>query len=231
MSARYAIYYTPAADHSLTRFTAAWLGRDPSGGVPGPRPTHPTLTAYAQDALTAEPRRYGFHATLKPPLHLAAGHTEADLLTAVDHLAARLAPVAMPPLQAATLGTFIALVPAAPCPALDNVAEACVRELDPFRAPLSAVERARRIGGKTLSPHELALLDRWGYPYVLEAFRFHMTLTGSLPADQRDTVLAALEDLIDSAWLSSLRLDALTVFCQPRPETPFTVLHRAALAG
>jgi len=39
MSERFAIYFTPPADHELTRLGNGWLGRDPLGGPTPPGPS------------------------------------------------------------------------------------------------------------------------------------------------------------------------------------------------
>src|SRR5260370_30562784 len=77
---RYAIYFVPAPVTALYRFGAAALGYDCFTGA-----DIATLDALPVDAgawreLTREPRRYGFHATLQAPFHLAAGRTEPELI-------------------------------------------------------------------------------------------------------------------------------------------------------
>ena len=49
----------------------------------------------------------------------------------------------------------------------------------PFARPPGAaeLERRRKAG---LSAAQEKMLLRWGYPYVLDEFRFHLTLTGRL---------------------------------------------------
>lgn len=165
MAHRYAAYAVPAPGHALETTAARWLGREPRGGacVPG---------AAADDDLLVEARRYGFHGTLKAPFRLAEGMCEADLAAAAEALAGPALPVALA--ISDDLG-FPALRPAAPVPALDTLAARCVRDLDRFRAPPTPEELARR-RPERLAPRQRELLMRWGYPYVLDEFRFHMTL-------------------------------------------------------
>ena len=60
-----------------------------------------------------------------------------------------------------------------------------MKAFNAYRAPLSAADRERRIKAK-LSPRQIELMDQWGYPYVLDEYRFHMTLTGALLDNMRD---------------------------------------------
>ncbi|WP_223252672.1 DUF1045 domain-containing protein [Paracoccus mutanolyticus] len=74
---RYAIYHLP--EGALGRMGTAWLGWDPRRGSPAARPVVRALPGDAE-ALTRAPRPYGFHATLKAPFRLAAGHGPDELL-------------------------------------------------------------------------------------------------------------------------------------------------------
>ena len=179
MSPRYAIYFTPAHASSWWEFGASWLGRDERGDT---ALVQPPLAQIAHDELqeiTAQPRRYGFHATLKAPFSLSVHHTIDDLIARLHELAATLKPVLLGPLQVTTLGNFVALVPALATDELMALAAACVTGLDDFRAPLTEGELARR-RIEHLNAREQELLQRYGYPYVLERFRFHFTLSGPL---------------------------------------------------
>ena len=194
------------------------------------RPTLPGLESAEAETITESPRFYGFHGTLKAPFALATGVDRAGLTAAARRLAARRERFDLPPLKVAALGKFIALVPAAPCPALDALAAACVRELDGLRAPAAPEEAARRKAAG-LSRREAELLDLWGYPFVLDAFRFHMTLTGRIDDDSRRAhLVAALSDLFAPVTLRPGPLDALSVFHQPDRSTPFRIIERVPLA-
>lgn len=164
---RYAIYYLPPPG-PLSRFGAEWLGWDPEAGV---RLSHPLSI----DALVAEPRKYGLHATLKAPFRLIG--TQEELETAVADLSHRLSPVWPGNLKVVKIGRFLALVPQGDQTALNDMAARIVDFLEPFRAPLNDKEIARR-KPERLTERQRTLLDRFGYPYVMEEFRFHITLTG-----------------------------------------------------
>jgi putative phosphonate metabolism protein len=227
---RYALYWAPPPDHPLAALGAAWLGRDAAGGVPAPRSVLPGLDPALLAGITAAPRRYGLHATLKPPFALAEGLDAAMLCDAVARLAAGAPAVAMPPLRVDRLGSFLALVPSRPCPGLDALAFACVTELDRFRRPPEAAELARRRAA-VLDPAEEANLRRWGYPYVLDCFRFHVSLTGPLEPGLGSRLWPILEMLFAPALAVPLALDAVCLFVEPAPGAPLAVARRFALSG
>ena len=143
MDTRYAVYYAPPRGHPLKQLADAWLGRDPDGDRRVSLPVVPELTPERLLEITAFPRHYGFHATLKAPFALAEGVEAAGLVGDVEAFAAARHRFALR-LRVGELGGFLALLPAEPCPAMDRLAAACVEEFDRFRAPLAAEDRARR---------------------------------------------------------------------------------------
>ena len=184
MFRRYGVYHLPPEGAAWARFATRWLGWDIDTGAPAdplPRPL-------AED-IVETPRRYGLHATLKPPFHLSEGQTPEALAAATAALAGRLAPVQLEGLGLARIGRFLALRPLGDESELNALAAACVRDLDAFRAPPSEAELARR-RARRLSEAQEAHLARWGYPHVMELFRFHITLSGALEPD----TLAETED-------------------------------------
>lgn len=228
-AARYAVYFTPARGSPLERFGASILGYDAHAGEAVPRPGWPDIECRALDAVTAAPRLYGFHGTLKAPFRLAQGCSEGGLGEAVQALAASRPPVPVGRLQPVLLGRFVALVPAAPSAGLGRLAAECVTALDTFRAPLTPVEQERRHSAG-LTPQQTMLLDRWGYPYVLEEFRFHMTLTGPLPPEARESWLRRLSCAFEPIADAEVSIDALTLLRQD-PGEPFRAVERFRLAG
>jgi len=220
---RYALYFTPKPGSDLARFGNAALGYDNHTGAEIPRPDGMADLA----GVTGSPRLYGFHATLKAPMRLASGVTEADLLDAAAILAADHPPVPVGPLHVATLGAFTALIPRAAPPELGLFAAECVAAFEPFRAPLTESEVARR-RPERLSPRGRALLAAWGYPHVFEAFRFHMTLTDALPEEAR----ASWRQRLAAAYGEGapLTLDALSILRQDGA-APFRVVQRLPFGG
>jgi putative phosphonate metabolism protein len=220
---RYAIYYAPPPGGALDRFGAQLLGYDAFTGADLPFPDAILQTTPDWRALTTDPRKYGFHATLKAPLSLAPDKTEAQLLAACGAFAAmpRTLPVIRP--VVGSISGFIALVPAEPSAELERLAANCTREFDPFRAPLSPRDRERRNPSR-LTLRQCEHLDRWGYPYVMEEFRFHMTLTGRLDTERRGPVLAMLRDRFAAIGLGTLAIDRLALFRQDTADSRFRII-------
>lgn len=190
---RYAIYYI-CPPGPLADFGAAWLGWDVETGAEVAHPEVAGLPAPVAE-ITATPRKYGFHGTIKPPFRLAGGRSAEALVEEATALCARLAPVTLDALALSPLGHFLALTPRGDASALATLAAACVEGLDDFRAPAGEAELARR-RSRGLSPRQEENLRTWGYPYVMEDFRFHMTLSGRLSPEALEATAAALEPVI-----------------------------------
>jgi putative phosphonate metabolism protein len=229
VTARYAIYFAPAADSALWRFGCRWLGRDPDSGEAFDPVPLPEFSRERHRAITASPRHYGFHATLKAPIALAAVRSETELLAMAEAFTRDRRPFEAPPPVLRSLGGFLALVPCGDAPELSDLAADCVRAFDPFRAPPSPAELERRRSGG-LSNRHAELLERWGYPYVFEEFRFHMTLTENLSEPERSRVKAGLEPMVRDFGRWPLLIDGIAVFKQDRRDDPFHILARFPLA-
>lgn len=232
---RYAIYFAPPATSPLWQFGCGVIGYDASCGCETGFAQATGLDDGIWGGLVAEPRRYGFHATLKAPFEPAAGLDEDAILGRVAALAGDLAPVELSRLEVAELGRFIALVPAASLPelnALEALAGRVVADLEPLRRPLLEADRARRLKS-ALTSRQIMHLDRFGYPYVFEDYRFHMTLTGPVTDDGlRGRVRAALAaDYEARVPRGPVVVDALVVFRQDRREDRFRIKARLALSG
>ncbi|EAV41744.1 hypothetical protein SIAM614_26456 [Stappia aggregata IAM 12614] len=179
---RYALYFAADADDRLMQLGNTWLGRDPYTGAALPQPELSGMTPARFQELTTDPRRYGFHGTLKAPFSLAVDQTEAGLLEACATFAAEIAPYEIDALGVNRLGRFLALTPEAEEPALRAFASLCVRRFEPFRAPLSDADLERRRKSGLSEIHDTYLV-RWGYPYIFDEFRFHLTLSNKLEDD------------------------------------------------
>lgn len=226
---RYAVYFVPGADTPLYRFGAAVLGYDSYCGAHSP--LIEGADAGRWPAYVREPAVYGFHATMKAPVYLANGKDEAAFVVAVMEFAAHQPAVAVGELVPRELGAFIALVPKAPCPGLDRLAQACVRDLDRYRAAMSEHEQARRLT-PGLSDRQIENLVRWGYPYVFDDFRFHMTLTGALSAQKRGKAFRFLCDKFEQTpGVAPVTVDRLVVAKQINRASPFRVIETAPLGS
>lgn len=222
---RYGIYYAPPQGSALARFGASWLGRDAEAGLVVPHPE----VACDVARITATPRKYGFHGTLKPPFRLAEGQSEEALRAAIADLASGIAAFEAPPLELRRIGRFLAMVPSKPSQPLADLAGACVEGLDAFRAPPTPEETAKRQAAG-LTPRQEHLLLRWGYPYVFDEFRFHLTLTGALDADEVATVADCLAPLTDPFRCDPMPVHEICLF-QQIDGAPFRILHRYPLTG
>lgn len=227
---RYALYYAPAAESPLWRFGSAVLGYDAIRGEDVPFAVPEGCDAESWPELTQEPRRYGFHATLKAPFELAAGRSEAQLRAFTHNYAASLEPVALAGLGVNALGAFVALTPSVESNALQRFAFALVQAFEPFRAPLSEADIARRLKNP-LTPAHRAYLEAYGYPYVGDAFRFHMTLTGSLPRDRVMAVKQVLAEAYARAVPAGpVAIDRIALFRQEMRDSRFRLLESVSLA-
>lgn len=220
---RFAVYYAPPADSELWQAGATWLGWDAETGQ---APAHPDL-GLDLARLTETPRKYGLHGTIKPPMLLSC--SPATFLGAVEMLADGLAPVDLGALRLKPLDGFLAIVPQAQSQTLSDTAAEVVRALDPFRAPLSEHDLQRR-RASGLNARQEELLQLWGYPYVMEEFRFHVTLTGRLDNRQMQQAVQAALAWFGPALGERHRLDALCVFGEDG-DGKFHLLRRCALRG
>lgn len=223
-AARFALYYAPPRASAWWRAGCAWLGRDPEDGATL-APPQPGALRRPVDALTVAPRRYGWHATLVAPFALRPGVAPDELVAAAAAWARACAPLAID-VDVAAHGAFVALRPAHAHgdDALRALAARALRALAPLRRPPADAERAKRAAAP-LSERQRALLAEWGYPYVLDEYRFHMTLSDPLddPAER-----AALIDWwkAAAAALGPLPVDHAAIFVEARPGAPFMLWKR-----
>lgn len=250
MKGRLAIYFAPADDSPLDEFGRVMLQRSATqpGMVNVLRATDSTvgddgqaeeisamLAAIRGDLdqdqwqyLTGKPRHYGFHATLKAPFELAEGYQIEDLVTELARFSESRPAVPLFGLAPLVYDNFLSLAMTGTIAEVDQLAGEVVEYFEPFRAPLSAFDHERRNPAR-LSARQIGYLQRYGYPYVLDDFRFHMTLTSrqapeSLPSVQH--VASLYERLIPNTPV----LDRLALFHQPTRSHPFTRIAESSLA-
>lgn len=222
---RYAVYYAPEPGSPLAELGAGWLGRDCATGRERPLPEVPGIAAERFAAITDSARGYGFHATLKAPFHLKPGRGLAELEAAAAAFAEKRTPVAVR-LGLRSLGGFLALMMTPPDHRVLALAADVVQELDGFRALPSDAELARRRESRLSGPQE-ALLQRWGYPYVMGEFQFHMTLSCRLPdGPERAAIVTALEPRVAPVVAAPVAIDAIALFVQDHKAGPFTMVRR-----
>jgi Protein of unknown function (DUF1045) len=223
---RYAVYYAPREGGFADR-TAEWLGWDAIAGAPLPQPDLPGIPFPA--VLTAEARRYGFHGTIRAPFRLADGVSPGAAAEVVAGLAARLPAVTSEGLVVENLQGFVALTPRGCEAAVLELGAAVVEGTNALRASLTGAEIARR-RPETLKPRQRELLARWGYPFVMEEFRFHLTLTDRLPEAEIGSVMAALSAHFAPVLPRPFVIEDLCLFGEDA-NGRFHLLHRSALTG
>jgi putative phosphonate metabolism protein len=229
-SPRYAIYYVPAEESALDRFGMHMLGYDARTGENIAFADGVVEAVPDWHELTADARKYGFHATLKAPFHLAHGSGEDDLRAACASFAATPRPLPQIRLVVEPIGGFIAVIPGNLSPELQRLAADCVRAFEPFRATMTPDDRARR-KPEHMTPRQVEYLDRWGYPYVMEEFRFHMTLTCRLGSDRRASILAMLRERFAKLNMPQLPIDRIALFKQDDAGSRFRIVESWPLAN
>lgn len=221
---RFAVYFAPDAGPFAER-AAAWLGREAKDACDV---AHPDLGVPLAE-ITKTPRKYAFHATVKPPFRLASGRTASGLHLDMGLLARRLEPVVLEGLELSQIAGFLALTPVGDNAAVNAMAAEVVAALDHLRAPSSAAEIAKR-KPESLTHRQRHLLGEWGYPYVMEEFRFHMTLTDRLPPDLGPAYRQAAEGWFAPVLPKPLTIDSLCLFGE-REDGAFELIHRYNLCN
>ena len=226
---RYALYFAPPLGSACHDVGSTWLGRDAEDDAERLQPPIDGVPPPVLLALTTSARRYGFHATLKAPFRLAEGCEEADLLSMARSFCRTQQHVALHDLAVRRQDDFLALCLTARDAEVNALAMRCVCEFDTLRAAPDADELARRRHAR-LGPRGEALLLRCGYPYVDEAYRFHMTLTDSLAAVDHATVAllerAAAAHFQPALAAGPIAIEALCIFKEDAPGAPLSIIAR-----
>ena len=230
---RYAIYYVPQPGGTFAEFGANWLGWDCATARPR---THPVIKGIPKpiQIFTDVPRRYGFHATLKAPFELADHCTFDALAAGVEALCAELPVTTLDGLRPSHFNGFVALLPQTNgsrtnASQINAIAAHILRGLDHFRAPLSADSMARR-RAQGLTDRQDELLRRWGYPFVLEEFQFHMTLTGHVLAGEAQAICQALRPHLMRIVPGQVLIDSVALMGEDS-NGMFRLIQRYALTG
>lgn len=238
-STRYAVYFAPGQNDPWWDAGSRWLGRCALTGQALAQPAVAGFSPAQFEQLTQAPRRYGWHATLKAPFVLAEGCTLVELQCQLSTIAQQHLAFGLPPLLVSQMDGFLALRIDGDDHAVQHIAANCVTGLHAFAAPLPPSEQARR-RGKGLSARQEQLLQDWGYPFVLDQFRFHFSLTGSLTGASTGVLADVVPTQIDALKLAArhhfsalppCRFDRLALFEEARPGAPFTWVSSHALKG
>lgn len=228
---RCAVYFVPEVHSDWWHAGSQWLGRCAASGASYAQPEIPGLDPVQCQTLTADPRRYGWHATLKAPFSLAAGQSLDDLRSAMQALASQWTAFDLPRLQVSDQGGFLALRPQGDVTQLNAMAAACVQQLHPLAQPLPDAELARRRQAR-LTPEQDRLLLAWGYPWVLDHFQFHLSLTGSLGQCSPEVKVAlfrAAQARFET--LPVCRFTQIALFIEPERGADFELIETMDLHG
>lgn len=226
MSERFALYFTPASSSLLYQIASNWLQYDAYKGnsLESSISKNKPLNDGGYENYIQNASKYGFHATLKPPFRLKENHTQEQLIQEVSNFCKNNQAIACGKLQLTTLGSFIALVLEKPCPQLNKLAQQYVETFEPFRAELNKQELKKR-NPEELTKRQQVLFKQWGYPYVDDEYRFHLTLTDSMSTEQLPVVKKHLQELLSPALDSGLRVDTVHLFYQENSKSRFKIIR------
>lgn len=224
MFERYAVFFTPTG--ALAVWGSAWLGWDSAKGRCVP---HPNTAGVDVACATATPRKYGLHATLKAPFRIAQGAGLNQLQQAAAKFASQHAAFAIDALDVRLNSGFVALRPQSAPKQLRDFAASTVKTFDPFRAPLTDVDIARRRQASLTARQDQQMLE-FGYPYIFNDFHFHLTLSGDLPEQRAAVLIAALVPQLNPIVPNPFVIDAITLMGQDS-DGMFHQIHRHALTG
>ena len=220
---RFAHYYTPGPDTVLAEAASTWLGRDHENRGSSMIVTK-TLGNERFAQLTQAPFHYGFHGTLKPPFRLHDATSKKLLCEELDHFCNQRSSFILEGLEIGWIGKFLCLRPVKSSEKMNKLAWDAVRQFDSFREDMSFTELERR-RTQGLTPQQDALLLQWGYPYVMDEFRFHLTLSSKIEDAQERTMLEEeARRHFSSDLLQEIPVDGMSLFVETDGQ-PMTLLR------
>ena len=224
---RFAIYYVPEPSSPLGLFARNWFGYDPENGFSDR--DYLGLDPAFVERVTQKPRRYGLHATLKAPFHLAEQYKPAKLLENFRRFTRHRKSFTLGRLKLSFHGDSLVLVPESNLVHINQFASQCVLGFDDFRAPLTVKERTKRLSSG-LTAHQRVMLEELGYPYVLSEFQFHITLTSSLTEEEKVLVTEAIAPSLAEVFEVPTEIEQVTLLGDPGQGQYFQVIERLPLA-
>ena len=214
---RYAIYYAPIENPELDLFGKCWLGWDPYKGEETTKSDLSKLPSFKKfSSLVLTPKQYGFHGTIKAPFKLKNEYTYNDLENKVREISKQIHSFYFDQLIIKKLGNFIGLIPTNNLK-VNAVSNKFVEELDYLRDELSENEIKKRKPHK-LTSNQKQMLFKWGYPYVFDEFKFHLTLTSKLNVVEIDDVLRSLQNILKQVNLNKISFNNICIFGQKSDE-------------
>ena len=213
----------------MAKFGQAWLGWDCRKGQYISSENAFSEPLADREYFTEKPRKYGLHATLKAPFRLQTTQSEPAQRSAFHGFCKHQKPAASGNLTLSEQGGFISLRPQTQSAALFELGKNCLEAFDPFRAPLEQSDLNRRRNAR-LSPRQNDFLHQWGYPYVLQEFQFHITLSSRLIILQREKIIPALKNLLAHELDCPFIIAHLALMGEDR-NGQFHILEEANLSG
>ena len=196
---RYAIYYAPPKESSLEEFGRYWFGWDPlNAKLINNKQRINYLNGFGiknlknidKNVLIA--KKYGFHGTLIPPFKLNKNYSTNLLFKKTEDIAKKFKKFKFYKFKLKKMNNFYAFVQNKKNNNINKLSNRLVRELFKFRSPLTKKEIDRRNPSK-LSKLQLNILYKWGYPYLMSEFNFHMTLASEVTGNKLYLELKKIE--------------------------------------
>jgi len=196
---RYAIYYAPPKESNLEEFGRYWFGWDPinAKSINNKQRINylngfgiKNLKNIDKNVLIA--KKYGFHGTLIPPFKLNKNYSTNTLFKKTEEIAKKLKKFKFYKFKLKKINNFYAFVQNKKNNNINKLSNRLVRELFKFRSPLTKKEIDRRNPSK-LSKLQLNILYKWGYPYLMSEFNFHMTLASEVTGNKLYLELKKIE--------------------------------------
>lgn len=187
---RYAIYYAPPKESNLEEFGRYWFGWDPlNAKLINNKQRINYLNGFGiknlknidKNVLIA--KKYGFHGTLIPPFKLNKNYSTNLLFKKTEDIAKKFKKFKFYKFKLKKINNFYAFVQNKKNNNINKLSNRLVRELFKFRSPLTKKEIDRRNPSK-LSKLQLNILHKWGYPYLMSEFNFHMTLASEVTGNK-----------------------------------------------
>lgn len=224
---RYAVSYAPRPGAFADR-AAAWLGWDANLGRNAVQTHIPGLPVPPVE-LTRGPRQQGFHGALRASFCPNDRVRMVEIDARLSTLAAASSKIVCDGLELKNFDGILALMPVGPTTVIDDLAADVVKATNDLRGDLSAADIASH-RTDLLTPRQYGLLLRWGHPFVMEEFRFHMMLTDRLAPEIAAKVMRILSAYLEPTLPKPFVIEDICLFGEGEDQR-FHLIHRYALTG
>jgi alpha-D-ribose 1-methylphosphonate 5-triphosphate synthase subunit PhnG len=211
---RYAVYYVPDQDSDLYRLGSSLLGYSLREGKELPMAALPGAGAPGEYSKKASV--YGFHSTVIAPFRTQRG--KEGIASAIALALSKHAPFRLAPLRLRLLNGFPALCAEGPMDGFQALEKSLLEALYPLFLPPDPESLGRR---GELNPKQLGYFWKWGYPFVLDEHRFHMTLGDP---NSSDGYIGALKNYFPASSTDALVFGKVTLCAQESPGSRFISL-------